>query len=110
MFMNEGGLESFCSNTDLPADDLLLCVIPHEEPGKEWRGVGGPKHTHRLHSSSFLRLPYIDPKYTPQKGTAMEPMGIQCAAHAYSVYGTRIHAKHPQHVRPTASDIAKNTL
>ena len=32
-------------------------------------------HTQRLHSSSFLGLPYRVPKNEPLKGTAMEPMG-----------------------------------
>ena len=33
-------------------------------------------HTHRLHSSSFLGLPYrILIKYKPEKGTTMEPVG-----------------------------------
>ena len=32
-------------------------------------------YPYRLRSSSFLGLPFADPKYKPQKGTTMEPMG-----------------------------------
>ena len=49
----------------------LQAVCRHqEEPwNRETESLSG-EHTHRLHSSSFLKV-------TPKKGTTMEPMGSE---------------------------------
>ena len=40
-------------------------------------GNPGLPGTHRLHSSSFLGLPYTVLNMNPQNGTTMEPMGTE---------------------------------